>query len=296
MKVKNQHSTISFEDMTKHVDVSTSLIKNFIISEKGILHPNFTFGHPYAVEGAAFLICITGHGRAKVNLKEYAVEKNTIATIIPGSVIEVIEHSDDMFMECLFFSPDFLAELKYPIITDFPSKVEEYPILKINDEKMRNLLDYHSFIVSQYKKEDHPFREEIAKIQLASLLLEIAAIYIELSQETHAATTSNRQEELVNQFVRLAVKHHREERSLNFYADKMFLTPKHLSQVIKETSGKTALYWITEMTILSIKALLKSSTMTVLEISEEMNFPNSSFFGRFFKKHTGLTPVQYRES
>ncbi|PXV66283.1 AraC-like DNA-binding protein [Dysgonomonas alginatilytica] len=102
--------------------------------------------------------------------------------------------------------------------------------------------------------------------------------------------------DLLNQLLRLLLTHYREERSVAFYADKMCLTSKYLSKIIKEISGKSILEWISETVIMASKALLKSSEMTVLQISEELNFPNPSFFSRFFKKHTGMTPIEYRES
>ena len=86
------------------------------------------------------------------------------------------------------------------------------------------------------------------------------------------------------------------ERSIAFYADKMFITPKYLSRVVKETSGVDIQQWIDDMVIMAAKALLKSSNMTILQISEDMSFANPSFFGTYFKKRTGMTPVQYRES
>lgn len=106
--------------------------------------------------------------------------------------------------------------------------------------------------------------------------------------------TLSRQEEILQQFIKLLFKYHRRERSITFYASKIFLTPKYLSKVIHETSGKSISQWIDEMVIMVAKALLKSSDMTVSEISEELNFATPSLFCRYFKKNTSLTPIQYR--
>ncbi|MFV0538448.1 MAG: helix-turn-helix domain-containing protein [Dysgonomonas sp.] len=74
------------------------------------------------------------------------------------------------------------------------------------------------------------------------------------------------------------------------------MTSKYLSSLIKEQTGRTAFAWINEIIISSIKHILKTTDKTILQISEDFNFPNASFFGRFFKKHTNMTPVEYRES
>jgi AraC-like DNA-binding protein len=108
--------------------------------------------------------------------------------------------------------------------------------------------------------------------------------------------TNSYQKEQVLNFFKLLLHNHKKEKTLQFYASKMCLTPKYLSTIIKERTGRTAFSWINEVLISSTKYMLKTTDMTILQISEELNFPNPSFFGRFFKKHTGMTPVQYRES
>ena len=83
---------------------------------------------------------------------------------------------------------------------------------------------------------------------------------------------------------------------MSFYADKMFLTAKHLSTVVKEISGKTVGEWIDELVILEAKALLNSSSMNIQEIADRLNFANQSFFGKYFKHYTGMSPKEYRKS
>ena len=96
-------------------------------------------------------------------------------------------------------------------------------------------------------------------------------------------------------FLKTVATHYKQQRSVTFYADKLYLTPKYLSCVIKEISGKSAGEWIDEQVILAAKALLKSSNMTIQEISVELNFANQSFFGKYFKQHTGISPKAYRK-
>mgnify|MGYP005766453861 CR=1 FL=1 len=92
----------------------------------------------------------------------------------------------------------------------------------------------------------------------------------------------------------LVVEHYLKQRNVGFYADRLCLTPKYLSKVIKRLSGHTVPEWISRILVLHAQVLLKSSKQTVQQIALELNFPNASFFGRFFKKHTGMTPGQYR--
>ena len=83
---------------------------------------------------------------------------------------------------------------------------------------------------------------------------------------------------------------------MDFYAEKLSITPKYMSTVIKQTSGKTAGDWIDDHVLLEAKALLKSTNMTILQISDELNFPSQSFFGKYFKRLTGVSPKEYRRA
>ena len=89
---------------------------------------------------------------------------------------------------------------------------------------------------------------------------------------------------------------YKKERSVSFYANKLCLTPKHLSGVVKEVSGKTAGEWIDRLVILEARAMLKTTEMSIQQIAEHLNFANQSFFGKYFKHYVGISPKEYRRS
>lgn len=287
---------IQLEDIYEHLDPYA--IKNFIISDKIIPFPTMSSDYPFTLDGVAFAICIEGRAKIKINFKEYEITKNTIITIMPHFVIEHLERDDKLMIEFLIFSPDFITEMPRSGNLDISKSIIQNPCLKISDEEAEKYLEFHSFIVKQYKRKDHPFRIALAKNLLYSLLIEVGSIYYNQLKdlEKKESKPNSYQEDQVYKFFTLLLKHHKEERAMQFYADKMCLTPKYLSTVIKEKTGRTAFSWVNEALIASTKYMLKTTDKTILQISEELNFPNPSFFGRFFKKHTGMTPVQYRES
>lgn len=104
----------------------------------------------------------------------------------------------------------------------------------------------------------------------------------------------NRNAAYFNIFLEELSKHYLQERSVGFYAEQLHLTPKYLTTLLRSTTGRTASEWIDEYVILEAKNLLKYSTMNIQEIAYYLNFPNQSFFGRYFKQHTGMTPSAYR--
>lgn len=283
-------------DISEYIDPFA--IKNFVISNQTNKIPFVSPDHPFVLDGVAFAICIQGRGRIKVNFREYDLEKNTILTILPLFVTEIVEKSDDLFMEFLIFSPDFLTDMPTASNIDISKHLLMSSCIGITQDECDSLLEFHSFIAKQYRRRDHPLLIPMIKGMLYALLSEIGGIYARIYAETESVrdTASSRQDDMVYRFFRLLLEHHKREKTLEFYASKMCLTPKYLSTVIKERTGRTAFVWINELLIASAKYLLKTTDMTILQLSEELNFPNPSFFGRFFKKHTGMTPVQYRES
>ncbi len=104
----------------------------------------------------------------------------------------------------------------------------------------------------------------------------------------------SRKEDLLIKFIQILEDNFMTERSVTFYADKLFVTPKHLSAVLKEISEKTAGEWIDLRVILEAKLLLRSTGLNIQEISTKLNFANQSFFGKYFKHLTGMSPRDYR--
>ena len=103
-----------------------------------------------------------------------------------------------------------------------------------------------------------------------------------------------RAQQLFDKFMKLLGDYHTKEKSLKFYADKMFLTPKYVSGMIKAYSGKSALAWINEYVVLEAKMMLRYTDMTVQEIAYSLNFPTQSAFGKYFKQQAGCSPKNYR--
>ena len=99
---------------------------------------------------------------------------------------------------------------------------------------------------------------------------------------------------LTKQFLELVKSNFRQERQLKFYSDKMCITSRYLSRVVKECTGSSASDWIERYVVLEARALLKSTNMTIQQVSDELNFPSQTFFGKYFKRRVGMSPKEYR--
>jgi YesN/AraC family two-component response regulator len=167
--------------------------------------------------------------------------------------------------------------------------------MKIAEDDAENLLRYHEFIRTTFEKSKPDFLERIIKGILYSFMGEVTAIYME-QPVVERKKISSRGEKIAEQFLSLLKDNYKTERKASFYADKMFITPKYLSYTLKKVTGRSINLWLEDAILAETKMLLKLTNLTALQISEELNFPNPSYFGHFFKKCTGMTPKEYRNS
>ncbi len=290
--MKERFAVLSVDDISEGINYP--IIKNYIVSDMGKEYPEISLEHPTAIDGMAFILCMSGNARVRINTRTFDVRENMLLSLLPGSIYEALQYSEDILFEYLFFSVDFTYELNIPDSLDIIQTIEYAPALQLTKEQFDSLLEFHAFMVKHYKREKHIYRELLAKNLLSAFLTELCGLYNENEREESQITS--RYDEISRRFGKLLLENIKTERTVKFYADKMCLSPKYLSHLVKTISGKSVMEWIHDYTIVYIKAMLKTSNLSVLQISEELNFPDASCFGSYFKKHTGMTPVQYRES
>ena len=124
-----------------------------------------------------------------------------------------------------------------------------------------------------------------------NLDMEVSRFYAEGS----AVVEVSRQDELADRFFRLLHVYYKVEHSAAFYAGRLCVSDKHLMRTVKRKTGRTFHFWLSDFLIREAKLQLKTTDKSITEISEELRFPDSSFFARFFRKHTGVSPLQFRK-
>lgn len=253
----------------------------------------FDPGRPSAWNGVLFLVCLEGETSLRINQREYRLTPGTLASVLPYQVVEVPQAPDASFrIAAVTFTIDFMLDFPFALKAYISENMEKLPCIGISAEQQQQLLKFHRLIAEQYARTDHPSRTETIKSLLFTFIAEIGYIY----SQRAVVTTPSRQEGITDTFFKLLHQHHAQERYASFYAEKMCLTPKYLAHIVKLVTGKTPHFWISEFTVKKAMVLLKSSDLTVSQISDELKFPNPSFFSRFFRKHTGMTPLQFRKS
>lgn len=252
------------------------------------------FEYPSRIKIAAFAICLSGSIRISINLEEYVITKNSLVVILPDQIVQHYERSDDFKGLYLGISREFIdntiTNMKNLLSAFF--YIKQHPCTPLSNEELESLVEYHNILWKRIKMKDHSYQQEVIQSILLSLFYDVCNIFRQ--HETQRTNKVSRKEELFEKFILTVMEHYKNERSVTFYADKLCITPKYLSFISKEVSGVTAGEWIDQYVILEAKALLKSTRMSIQEIANTLNFPNQSFFGKYFKHHTGLSPKEYR--
>ncbi|MGM9802990.1 MAG: helix-turn-helix domain-containing protein [Muribaculaceae bacterium] len=254
-----------------------------------------TLNHlPWKLGRPLFAMCLEGTASVKVNLQEYKICKNELVTLMPESIVHGYESSDNFRGVFILVSnkvaeellPDITSVL--PILMDF----RQSPVIKLMPDETRSLCEFYAFIWRKVKSVHGHYAKKELNGLLLSIFYEVLSIYKE--RFSYGKFKRTRNEETFFKFYSLIEKDYKQERSVVYYADKLCISAKHLSMVVKKVSGRTASDWIDDYVILQAKQLLRSSTLTIQEVSRELNFSNQSFFGKYFKKHVGMSPSEYR--
>ncbi|MCM1021536.1 MAG: helix-turn-helix domain-containing protein [Muribaculaceae bacterium] len=171
------------------------------------------------------------------------------------------------------------------------------PVILLSKQEMQNQIELRNLLMAKSNnKSEQAYRKNVVRSLLEALFFETLGVYSAHSINLHSLNSLKRKDSLLYEFVRLVEEEYKKERSVAYYAQKLFVSPKHLSAMVKEASGRTAGEWIDLYVIMEAKSLLKNTGMTIQEISQELNFSNQSFFGKYFKNLTGTSPRIYRSA
>lgn len=264
----------------------------FITEEKQLLELS---AYPYRSEGYIIGICTRGTAKVEVNLQAYDARPDSMLLATPFHVLRIYDYSDDFLCRFIVFSKAFLIEtnLNSHFLELFSFfNTEATPVIYPDHQHAELLLNLFSNIQHNLQREDHPYRTEICRSILTTLLYELAAVYE--YQHVIIKNRQTRKQELNTLFQNLVFRNYKVHRNVQFYADALYVSPKHLTETIKEVTGKTAGEWIDDAVVLEAKVLLRNHEISIAQVADEIHFPDQSSFGKYFKKHTSFSPTEYR--
>jgi AraC family transcriptional activator of pobA len=264
----------------------------FVADEKQLLSLS---EYPYRSDGYIVGVCTRGSALVEANLRVYEARPGAMLLATPFHVLRIYNSSTDFLCRFLVFSKAFLTEetVNSHFLETFSYfKSASIPVIYPDNTDAQMVLDIYTLMQQKLKREKHPYHLQISRSILITMLYEIQAVYEK--QHTIIKGKQTRKQELNVLFHELVFHHYKEHRNVQYYADALFVSSKHLTETIKEVTGRTAGEWIDDAVILEAKVLLRNNNISIAGVANDIHFPDQSTFGKYFKKHTGMSPSDYR--
>jgi len=256
--------------------------------------------YPIRFDGYILFFLKKGHFHIDFNLKTFEVHEGSLLVTVPGNIIRVGQLAEDRLagIELVYvvLSKQFISGLQLDFNKVFQDSVQmlENPCIALNEEQLA-LAESYFLLARQVVQSSLSNKRDIIGGLLSSLSYMTEDIWTgKLEERQPLADSSARAALTYDRFMKLVTEYHNQERGMQFYADKLCLTPKYLSKIVKEASGRSGPEWIDAFVILEAKNLLRYSDESIKEIAYKLNFPSASVFNKFFKANTGIVPSDYR--
>lgn len=251
--------------------------------------------HPYRTANYTILLILEGNMTVQLDLTKHELQQNALAIVPPQTVIYFKKFSPDLVFITLSFDKTFAITHTQNEKSDFSllasPKVHH---LLLDDRQLKTLVNLCE-LVDQKNKQKTDFQYYLTSIQhlFALILLELKAISQHQNPILHEHIS--RKEQLTLLFLEALQTHFRTEKQVRFYAAELCVSDRYLAKVIKEVTSKTIGELIDQAIIIEAQLLLTNTTLTIMEIADELHFNSTSFFGKFFKRKVGCSPGQYRK-
>ena len=252
---------------------------------------------PQVITYGAILICRKGKATVNINYKEWHLHEGAVITVFPNDVVELkVKSEASLFdVEMLKYNASLLREASLQLEQTVYSSLRE-DRCRQDTPVVTNIIDSMFALLKVY------FNQSECTCISQLVLLQLKAFFVgfheslqrNLQNRPDDEVKSYRVRELFNRFMMLMERDYKLSRDVNYYADLMHITSKYLTNIVRQVAGHTPKTIIDQYVILQLKMQLQRSSQSIKEIAWEYHFTDVSFFCRYFKKHTGLTPQQMR--
>lgn len=240
-------------------------------------------------------IGLSGCARALYDMHEVHFGVNELAVVMPHHILFPIDSSEDYKVLLLVMTEEFSKEIKLRALSHDDHKFHVRPSTILTSNQLSNILKNIDLIeeITNFSSQQMPNRHELLIYQV-EVLFEMLKIY--RFEHDSSDIAASRSDILFNNFCDLLSKHYRESREVNFYAEKLRLTPKYFARLIRERNGFSASEWIEQYVVAKAKQILSTrSDLTIQQVAYMLGFNEQSAFCRFFKRAAGKSPSDYRK-
>lgn len=296
MKESEQLFSITIPEFIKKYGIGNALNKNFIIISD-VAQSIEMLRFPLRVDAMLIGITLNGYIRMTVNLREWTMTENSGIICLPENLLGVQSISPDYKGAIIGVSLSYLRNMNIDLkkIIPYYMSVCNHPLMQLSNDEMGIISRLYNLIISILTEEvvGKNRNEEVVANLLAALIFRMCDHFDRINQGNRVLKTKSKEYYFVR-FMDLLQRDFRHHRDIGYYSDQLVVTPKYLSKLIKDISGLSAAQWIDEFTVAEASVLLKFSDKNIQQIAEYLDFPSQSFFSKYFKSHTGVSPSEWR--
>ncbi len=251
---------------------------------------------PQLIDYGAILFCRGGSAELHVSFDVWHIQQGCVITLFPNDIIRLSHVSSDFKAEVVAYSADILREASLQIEESIYHAMRSDRMVK-NEIVVKEVVDSVFRLLRFYYSEgDSKFFNTIIALQLKTFFIGFNNFIKREKPAIAFKEQTQRTNELFNRFMELLENNYKESHEVSYYANLLCITPKYLGIIVGRRTGHSTKTIISEYIILQIKLLLRSSHITIKQLAADFHFSDVSFFTRYFKSHTGMTPQQYRKA
>lgn len=241
-------------------------------------------------------LCTEGEATYTLDTQEMRIQKNDVLLILDRHVVSNFTASKDLKALCIIISVKFFFE-SIRNVGDVSSLLllsRNFPVIKLAQEETETFQSYFYLLKTKAADKQNKFRRKLVSTLILAMFYDLSNVVQRMLNTDSMRQT--RAEIIFTKFIKLLEGNFKQERRVGWYAEQLNITPKYLSETIKNVSRRTPNEWIDNYVTTEMRIQLRNSTKSIKEIAEEMNFANQSFLGKYFKEHVGISPSEYRKN
>ena len=240
-------------------------------------------------------LCTKGEVMYQLDTIKQEINPGDILVVSDRHIVDSYQHSEDMEGLCMIMSVNFFREIIQNVrdISSLFLFSRLHPVMSLGQEEIQTFKEYFQVIKEKIGDKRNRFQKDLITSLLLAMFYDLSNI---IYRRKKGEKPKSRQEIIFTRFIKLVEQNFRHERRVSWYASEQKITPKYLSESVKSVSHRTPNEWIDYYTILELRVKLRNTLKPIKEIADELNFPNQSFLGKFFKDRVGMSPSQYRKS
>ena len=250
---------------------------------------------PRRMNFIVFGVVIQGSLCYHVDTVEHKVTAGQVIVVSERRVVDHYYRSDDVDGMCMMINVSFFQEIIRDMcdLSSLFLFTRSHPVIQLSASEVGVFGDYFHVIRRRVSDVDNRFRRELVRTLMQALFYDMSNVIYRFRDA--ATMRQSRSNEIFTRFIKMVEANCSRERRVAWYAEQMGITPKYLSESVKNVSKHTPTEWIDNYVTLAIRVQLKDTTKTIKDIAEEMNFPNQSFLGKYFRERVGMAPSAYRK-